>query len=73
MCAITHAFNNERKGNTMFKAFLAFAVGAVLMALALSLYEVERRPEAVCVPLYDRHPLECWQPGPECPAPSDAR
>lgn len=47
----------------------AFVLGVAVTGLGLSAHEVERRPEAVCVPLYDRLPLECWTPGPGCPQP----
>ena len=39
---------------------LTFAgIGAMLASLAMAAHEVARRPEAICVPLYDRLPLEC--------------
>lgn len=53
----------------MLKVIVSFAFGFVACGLWLAAHEVERRPEAVCIPLYDQTSLECWFPAPECPAP----
>lgn len=41
------------------EAVTFLALGAFLASLGMAAHEVQRRPEAICVPLYDRLPLEC--------------
>lgn len=55
----------------VFTTVVAFALGLMAASLAFATHEVERRPEAVCVPLYDQTGLECWFAAPECPAPKE--
>jgi hypothetical protein len=49
------------------EALIFLALGGMLASIGLAAHEVERRPSAICVPLYDKLPLECT----ECQATDD--
>lgn len=41
------------------KALVWLLLGAMIASLSMGAFEAEHRPQDICVPLYDKLPLEC--------------
>lgn len=41
------------------KAIVFILLGMMIASLGMGAFEAERRPADICVPLYDKLPLEC--------------